>query len=101
MPKPGEHKTVQSRILKYVQEIGWSFVPRAEAETRRGFNAEGVSPAERAAKASLYFDDLLQPAKTAVDKDSAWGKIGLGSFGDTAQWDDVKLYGQKVKPPVE
>ncbi len=23
MPAPGEHKTVQARILKYVQEIGW------------------------------------------------------------------------------
>jgi len=34
MPKPGEHKTIQSRILKYAQEIGWTFVPRAEAEQR-------------------------------------------------------------------
>jgi len=59
MPKPGEHKTVQSRILKYAQEIGWTFVPRAEAEQRRGFSPEVVSPAERAVKASLYFDDLL------------------------------------------
>jgi len=36
MPSPGEHKTVQARILKYAQEIGWKFVPRAEAERRRG-----------------------------------------------------------------
>jgi type I restriction enzyme, R subunit len=43
MPKPGEHKTVQARILKYAQEVGWTYVPRAEAEAR----------------ASLYFDDLL------------------------------------------
>jgi len=49
----------------------------------------------------LYFDDMQQPAKTAVDKDFTWGKIGLGSFGDTAQWDDVKLYGRKVEPPDE
>lgn len=59
MPKPGEHKTVQSRILKYAQEIGWRFVSRAEAENRRGFSPDGGSPSERAAKASLYFDDLL------------------------------------------
>ena len=31
MPAPGEHKTVQSRILAYAQEIGWTFVPRDEA----------------------------------------------------------------------
>ena len=59
MPKPGEHKTVQSRILHYAQEIGWTFVPREEAEKRRGFNMDVVNPAERAAKASVYFDDLL------------------------------------------
>ncbi|HUT72139.1 MAG TPA: HsdR family type I site-specific deoxyribonuclease [Desulfatiglandales bacterium] len=59
MPRPGEYKTVQSRILKYAQEIGWTFVPRAEAERRRGLSADGGSPAERAARASVYFDDLL------------------------------------------
>ena len=31
MPKPGEHKTVQARILAYAQEVGWTFVPREEA----------------------------------------------------------------------
>lgn len=37
MPKatPGEHKTVQSRILAYAREIGWRYVSRAEAEKRR------------------------------------------------------------------
>ncbi len=51
MPKPGEHKTVQSRILKYAQQIGWTFVPRAEAEQRRGI--------KRIKNGSLFFDDLL------------------------------------------
>ena len=37
MPKPGEQKTVQARIPQYAQEIGWTYVPRAEAEARRGF----------------------------------------------------------------
>ena len=67
MPGPTEHKTVQARILAYAQEIGWSFVPRDEAERRRGFGphpnplpedgARGI--AERAQKASLFFGDLL------------------------------------------
>jgi type I restriction enzyme, R subunit len=30
MPTPGEHKTVQSRILKYAQEIGRRFVSRED-----------------------------------------------------------------------
>ena len=49
----------------------------------------------------LYFDDMTKPAKTAVDKDFVWGRIGLGCFGETVQWDDVKLYGRKVKPPAK
>ncbi|MCX7048194.1 MAG: HsdR family type I site-specific deoxyribonuclease [Candidatus Sumerlaeota bacterium] len=59
MPVPGEHKTVQSRILAYAQEIGWRYVSRAEAEALRGFNADGATPEERARKASLFFGDLL------------------------------------------
>ena len=58
MPKPGEHKTVQSRILKYAQDIGWTFVPRGEAETRRGFDPD-VPPKDRPKSASLFFDVLL------------------------------------------
>jgi type I restriction enzyme R subunit len=58
MSKPGEHKTVQARILAYAQEIGWTFVPREEAERRRGFEPD-VPPAERAKNRTLFFDDLL------------------------------------------
>jgi type I restriction enzyme, R subunit len=35
MPKPSEHETVQARILEYAHEVGWTIVPRAEAERRR------------------------------------------------------------------
>jgi len=59
MPAPTEHKTVQARILKYAQEIGWTYVPRDEAERRRGFDPAGATPEERACKASLFFGDLL------------------------------------------
>ena len=57
--KPAEHKTVQARILAYAQEIGWTYVPRAEAEVRRAFDHEKPTSAEQAADASPYFDDLL------------------------------------------
>ena len=56
--KPGEHKTVQARILAYAEAIGWTFVSREEAERRRGFDPE-VLPADRARNRSLFFDDLL------------------------------------------
>ena len=58
MPTPGEHKTVQSRILAYAEAIGWTVVPRAQAEQRRGF-APTSSPPEPATSTSLYFFDLL------------------------------------------
>jgi len=59
MPAPGEHKTVQARILAYAQEIGWCYVSRSEAEARRGFDPDGATPEDRARPASLYFGDLL------------------------------------------
>lgn len=58
MPTPGEHNTVQARILGYAAAIGWTFVSREEAEQRRGFDPE-VPPADRAKNRSLFFDDLL------------------------------------------
>ena len=58
MPKPGEHKTVQSRILAYAEAIGWSILSREEAEQRRGIDPE-VTLADRARNRSLFFDDLL------------------------------------------
>ena len=58
MPKPGEHKTVQARILAYAEAIGWTIVSREEAEQRRGFDPD-VPPADRAKNRSLFFDDLI------------------------------------------
>ncbi len=58
MPTPGEHKTVQARILAYAEAIGWTPVSREEAERRRGFDPD-VPPADRAKNRSLFFDDLL------------------------------------------
>ena len=58
MPTPGEHKTVQARILGYAEAIGWTFVSREVAEQRCGFDPD-VPPADRAKKRSLFFDDLL------------------------------------------
>ena len=59
MPKPGENKTVQQRIIKYAGEIDWKFVTQGEAETWRGFNKSTQERKDRAASASLYFDELL------------------------------------------
>lgn len=59
MPRPGEHRTVQARLLQYAQDVGWTYVPRAEAEARRGFDPAGTTLDARARGASLFFDALL------------------------------------------
>jgi hypothetical protein len=45
MPTPSEHKTVQSCILAYAEAIGWTIVPREEAEQHRGFDPDVPSAA--------------------------------------------------------
>lgn len=58
MPTPGEHKTLQARILEYAEAVGWTRVSREEAERHCGFDPHDP-PAERATGRSLFFDDLL------------------------------------------
>ena len=47
---------------------------------------------------SVYFDDMAKPVMTAVDKTFSWGQVGLGSFDDTGNFDEVYLFGDAVKP---
>jgi len=58
-------RQVQARILKYAKEIGWTFVPRDEAERRCGFTPhpspllqEERGNTDAAHKASLFFGDM-------------------------------------------
>src|SRR6185503_20888993 len=84
-------KTVQARILAYAQEIGWSFVPRDEAERRRGFDLAGASPEERARKATLFFGDLLHAQVRAFNPKykeaggGAGGRVPAVPFGHLRQ----------------
>jgi hypothetical protein len=40
----------------------------------------------------VYFDDLNTPAMTATDKSFGEGRVGFGSFDDTGNFDDVRIY---------
>jgi type I restriction enzyme, R subunit len=77
MALPSEHKTVQARILAYAREIGWTYVPRGEAEKRRGFDHSKAIPAEQAAQASPYFDDLLDAQVRKLNSKYAEGPGAL------------------------
>ena len=42
----------------------------------------------------IYFDDMDKPYMNAEDKTFGRGKIGIGSFDDRNDFDDIKLYGR-------
>ena len=42
---------------------------------------------------AVYFDDMKTPIMTATDKTFRWGRVGVGSFDDTGDWDDFRLRG--------
>lgn len=45
---------------------------------------------------SVYFDDMETPVMTAIDKTFEFGRVGLGSFDDTADWAEFRLRGLKI-----
>jgi hypothetical protein len=43
----------------------------------------------------IYFDDMKTPIMTAQDKTFTWGRVGVGSFDDSGNWSDVKVWGKR------
>jgi hypothetical protein len=43
----------------------------------------------------IFFDDMKEPVMTANNKKFLHGTVGLGSFDDIGDWDNVKLWGVK------
>lgn len=41
----------------------------------------------------IFFDDLENPVMTANDATFGWGRIGVGSFDDTGDFDTIRLRG--------
>jgi hypothetical protein len=48
----------------------------------------------KAGTIEIYFDDMQKPHMETNDKTFGKGRIGLGSFDDMNDFDDVKLYGR-------
>ncbi len=42
----------------------------------------------------VYFDDMTKPLMTAVDKTFGKGRVGIGSFDDMDDFDDIELFGR-------
>lgn len=48
----------------------------------------------------VFFDDMEHPVMTASDKTFLWGQVGIGTFDDTANFDDVLVYGKRLERPA-
>ncbi len=46
----------------------------------------------------VYFDDMNHPVMVAHDQTFDHGLVGIGSFDDTAQWDDIVLQAAGASP---
>ena len=44
----------------------------------------------------VYFDDMAKPLMTARDKNFIWGQVGIGTFDDHGNFDDLVLRGNVV-----
>ena len=42
----------------------------------------------------VYYDDMDRPIMTAEDTTFTWGKVGVGSFDDRGNFDDVIVWGK-------
>ncbi|MEZ6118858.1 MAG: hypothetical protein R3C28_20135 [Pirellulaceae bacterium] len=42
----------------------------------------------------VYFDNMDQPLMTAQDKHFTWGQVGIGTFDDHGNFDDIRLTGK-------
>ena len=50
----------------------------------------------KSGKIDVYFDNMKTPIMSAIDKKFTWGRVGVGSFDDTGNFDRVLIYGRKV-----
>ncbi|QDV33833.1 hypothetical protein [Tautonia plasticadhaerens] len=49
---------------------------------------------------AVYFDDMETPIMTAEDRTFVPGRIGVGSFDDSGQFRNLKIWGQETSQPA-
>ena len=75
------------------------------ANQRIGLREKRIVDHEQRAIDAVAFEPVFQimekPVMTAKDDNFKWGQIGVGTFDDTADIDNLELRGVKVSKPVE
>ncbi|MBL7154318.1 MAG: hypothetical protein ISS79_11425 [Phycisphaerae bacterium] len=63
----------------------------------RGWHRARIRREVETGRIEVYFDDMTRPVMTAVDKTFAVGRVGVGSFDDTGDFDSIRLCGRTVR----
>ena len=67
----------------------------ADAATALGRIKSAISTAQTSYR-SLYWDDMKVPVQTATNKTFLKGRVGVGSFDDLGQFDNLVVRGVQV-----
>lgn len=62
----------------------------------RGWHRARIRREAASGRIEVYFDDMQKPIMTTIDKTFTHGRVGIGSFDDTGDFDAIRLWG---KPP--
>lgn len=67
----------------------------AGTDWSKGFQQVRIKRDAAAGTIEVYFNDMTKPVMKAEDKTFTAGGLGLGSFDDTADFDDLAIYVKK------
>ena len=62
----------------------------------KGFHQIRIKRDTESGRIEVYFDDMDKPVMIAEDKTFTSGTVGLGSFDDVGQFDDVRVWSEKA-----
>ena len=82
--KPGEHKTVQARLLEYAKDIDWTIVPREETAATRSLLNPARLMDENPTLLRLKELEVLEKVTEKVDKMTVFGGLD-GVLKDTVR----------------
>jgi len=63
-----------------------------------GWHAVKVKYQSESGQMQVYFEDMNTPVFIASDKTFDWGRVGLGTFDDSGNFDNVQLRGEVIQP---
>lgn len=63
-----------------------------------GWHDVKITRDSESGRVEVFFDNMSSPVLTAVDKTFRWGRVGVGTFDDHGNFDEIRLHGNQVEP---